>query len=216
MFSKVGIMRKFFPVFLVVFTGLFFSVNMFAQVCIVTGKVADEETSELMPFVNIGIKGDASGTFSDSNGYYRIVVSSGDHVLVASCIGYEKQERKVIVNGRTEITLDFIMSPETQELNTVVVTGSKYEQKVQEAIASIEVLKAGAIHAANPSSIDKAIDKIPGITIVDNEPQIRGGSGFNSGLGSRVMVMVDGMPILRGDAGRPAWSFLPVDDVEKI
>ena len=216
MFSKVGIMRKYFPIFLVLFTGLFFSVNMFAQDCIVTGKVADEETSELMPFVNIGIKGEATGTFSDSNGYYRIVVSSGDHVLVASCIGYEKQERNVIVNGRTEITLDFIMSPETQELNTVVVTGSKYEQKVQEAIASIEVLKAGAIHASNPPSIDKAIDKIPGITIIDNEPQIRGGSGFSSGLGSRVMVMVDGIPILRGDAGRPAWAFLPVDDVEQI
>jgi len=28
--------------------------------------------------------------------------------------------------------------------------------------------------------------------------------------------MVDEMPVLRGDAGRPSWGFLPVDDVEQI
>jgi outer membrane cobalamin receptor len=120
------------------------------------------------------------------------------------------------VNGENEIIIDFVLSPGTQELQTVVVSGSKYEQKIEESIASIEVLKSHSIHASNPASIDKAIDKMPGITIIDNEPQIRAGSGFSSGLGSRVMVMVDGMPILRGDAGRPSWGFLPVDDVEQI
>ena len=87
---------------------------------------------------------------------------------------------------------------------------------MENSISTIEVLKSQAILSSNPSSIDKAIDKIPGITIVNNEPQIRGGSGFSSGLGSRVMVMVDDIPILRGDAGRPDWGFLPVDDVEQI
>ncbi|MEI7983818.1 MAG: TonB-dependent receptor, partial [Bacteroidota bacterium] len=90
------------------------------------------------------------------------------------------------------------------------------EQKVEESIATIEVLKAKSIQASNPVSLDQAINKMPGIAIVDNEPQIRGGSGFSSGLGSRVMVMVDEIPMLRGDAGRPDWGFLPVDDVEQI
>ncbi|MFH1160700.1 MAG: TonB-dependent receptor [bacterium] len=193
-----------------------FSVSFYGQNCLVHGRVTDGETSEAMPFVNIGIKGRAIGTFSDSNGFYRIELPRGEHTLVASCVGYDKEERHLVVDGKKEIVLDFVLSRSTQELNTVVVTGSKYEQKVQESISSIEVLKSGAIHASNPTSIDKAIDKIPGITIVDNEPQIRAGSGFSSGLGSRVMVMVDEMPVLRGDAGRPSWGFLPVDEVEQI
>ena len=57
---------------------------------------------------------------------------------------------------------------------------------------------------------------MPGITIVDNEPQIRAGSGFSSGLGSRVMIMVDEIPLLRGDAGRPDWDLIPIDDVDQI
>ena len=209
-------MRKRLPFFFILIAGYFVSINLFAQNCVIRGKVTDENTSELMPFVNIGIKGSSAGTYSDSSGHYQLEIPRGDHTLVVTCVGYDRQERHVVVHGQKEILIDFVLSPGTQELNTVVVTGSKYEQKIEESIASIEVLKAHAIHASNPMSIDKAIDKIPGITIIDNEPQIRAGSGFSSGMGSRVMVMVDGMPILRGDAGRPSWGFLPVDDVEQI
>jgi len=209
-------MRKLLPSLLIVITGYVLPIGLFAQNTVVTGKVTDEATSELLSFVNIGIKGSSTGTYSDTSGQYRIEVPKGDHTLVVSCIGYDRMEKQVVVNGQKEIVVDFILSPGTQELETVVVSGSKYEQRLEESIASIEVLKASAIHADNPPSIDRAIDKIPGITIIDNEPQIRAGSGFSSGLGSRVMVMVDGMPVLRGDAGRPSWGFLPVDDVEQI
>jgi len=184
---------------------------------VVKGKVTDASNAEPVSFANIGIKGKPGGTFTDVNGFYKIEMEKGEHVLVFSCIGYEKLERPIGIQGDgKQILLDILMKPTAQELNTVVVSGSRYEQKVEESIATIEVLKAQTIQSSNPSSVDKAIDKIPGIAIVDNEPQIRGGSGFSSGLGSRVMVMVDEIPMMRGDAGRPDWGFLPVDDVEQI
>jgi iron complex outermembrane receptor protein len=192
------------------------STGIRAQTCVVQGKVVDEQTNEPLPFVNIGIKGLPTGTFSDSKGLYELQLSGGDVVLFFSCVGYDKQEKHIIVDGRQRFFLEIQMTPVSQELSTFVVSGSKYEQKVENSISTIEVLKSQSILASNPSSIDKAIDKIPGITIVNNEPQIRGGSGFSSGLGSRVMVMVDDIPILRGDAGRPDWGFLPVDDIEQI
>ena len=196
--------------FLLSFTGIQ------AQTCIVQGKVMDEQTNEPLPFVNIGIKGLPTGTFSDSNGLYQLELSSGDIFLIISCVGYEKQEKHINVDGRKRFSMDILMTPVSQELSTFVVSGSKYEQKVENSISTIEVLKSQSILSSNPTSIDKAIDKVPGITIVNNEPQIRGGSGFSSGLGSRVMVMVDDIPVLRGDAGRPDWGFLPVDDVEQV
>jgi len=192
------------------------STEIEAQTCVVQGKILDEETNEPLPFVNIGIKGLPTGTFSDSKGLYELEITSSDVVLMFSCVGYDKQEKHIIVDSRKKFFLDIQMTPVSQELSTFVVSGSKYEQKVENSISTIEVLKSQSILASNPSSIDKAIDKIPGITIVNNEPQIRGGSGFSSGLGSRVMVMVDDIPVLRGDAGRPDWGFLPVDGVEQI
>lgn len=209
-------MKKNFLIPLYFLFSFILSFQAMSQTFVLHGSVVDEETSEPLPFVNIGIKDQSTGTFSDSNGIYSLDLKKGSYTIVFSCVGYNKIEFPVVADARQKMLLNVEMSSSAQELNTIVVSGSKYEQKVENSIATIEVLKSQAIKASNPTSIDKAIDKIPGITIVDNEPQIRGGSGFSSGLGSRVMVMVDDIPVLRGDAGRPDWGFLPVDDVEQV
>jgi iron complex outermembrane receptor protein len=187
-----------------------------AQLSVVKGKIADEKTSDPLPYVNIGVKGQPTGTFSDSNGAYRLELPKGEYDLIISSVGYEKMERHIHLDGKKSYVLDIQLTNTSQELGTVVVSASKYAQKIQESISSIEVLKARSIEIGNLPSADKAIDKMPGITIVNNEPQIRAGSGFSSGLGSRVMVMVDEIPLLRGDAGRPDWALLPIDDVDQI
>ncbi len=209
-------MKRTLPFIISLVIGLLAVITAQAQSFVLQGKVLDEQTSDPLPFVNIGIKGQSTGTFSDSNGFYHLDLRKGDYIIVFTCLGYNRIEYHIVTEGKQKIQLDVELTPTAQELNTIVVSGSKYEQKVENSIATIEVMKSQAIQVSNPSSIDKAIDKIPGITIVDNEPQIRGGSGFSSGLGSRVMVMVDDIPVLRGDAGRPDWGFLPVDDVEQI
>ena len=208
--------RFYYYFFLIMSVVLLSSMESKAQTCLVQGKVTDEQTGEALPFVNIGIKGLATGTFSNDNGLYQIELSKGETILIISCVGYDKQEKHINVDGKKKLALDIQMTPVSQELSTFVVSGSKYEQKVENSTSTIEVLKSPSIMASNPSSIDKAIEKIPGITIVNNEPQIRGGSGFSSGLGSRVMIMVDDIPMLSGNAGRPDWGFLPVDDVDQI
>ncbi len=187
-----------------------------AQFSVVRGKITDEKTSDPLPYVNIGIRGQATGTFSDSNGSYHLELQKGDYDLFISSVGYEKLEKHIHVDGRKNYNLDLNLTNSSQELNTVVVSASKYSQKIQESISSIEVLKARSIEVGNLPSADKVVDKMPGVTIVNNEPQIRAGSGFSSGLGSRVMVMVDEIPLLRGDAGRPDWALLPIDDVDQI
>jgi len=195
---------------------LLFSLATDAQVSVIRGKVTDEKTSEPLPYVNIGVSGQTVGTFSDSNGSYRLELPKGDYDLFISSVGYEKMEKFIHLDGKKTYTIDIRLVNISQELSTVVVSASKYAQKIQESSSSIEVMKAKTIEIGNLPSADKLVDKMPGITIVNNEPQIRAGSGFSSGLGSRVMVMVDEIPLLRGDAGRPDWALLPIDDVDQI
>ena len=213
--NRVGMKRTLFLV-LIVLLAFFPWTGIQAQTCIVQGKVIDEQTHEPLAFVNIGIKGKSTGTFSDERGLFQMELTGVECTFIVSYVGYDKLEKHINIDGKKKILLDIEMTPTSLELSTIVVSGSKYEQKVENSIATIEVLKSSSIQVSNPGSIDKAIEKIPGIAIVNNEPQIRGGSGFSSGLGSRVMVMVDDIPILRGDAGRPDWGFLPVDNVEQV
>jgi outer membrane receptor protein involved in Fe transport len=187
-----------------------------AQTTKITGTITDSKTSDPMPFVNIGVKGESRGTFSDSNGIYHIDLPNGKYTLFFSSVGYDRVELEIFVEGNKDLDLDVLLNPSSLELNTVVVSGSKYAQKIQESTSSIEVMKAKSIEISNIPTVDKAVDKIPGVAIVNNEPQIRGGSGFSSGLGSRVMIMVDEIPLLRGDAGRPNWDLLPIDDIDQI
>ncbi len=187
-----------------------------AQVSLIKGIIRDEKTTDPLPYVNIGLKGQATGTFSDSNGAFRLELPKGEYDLIISSLGYEKMERHIHVDGNKTYTLDLSLASTSQELSTVVVSASKYAQRIQESNSSIEVMKPKSIEIGNLASADKAVDRMPGITIVNNEPQIRAGSGFSSGLGSRVMIMVDEIPLMRGDAGRPDWALLPIDDVDQI
>jgi iron complex outermembrane receptor protein len=195
---------------------LFLPLLLFSQKSVIRGIVRDEATEDRLPFVNIGVEGRATGTFSDSEGNFRIELEAGSYTIFFSSVGYTKLEKHLLVDGKKAYTLDIRMSAVTRELNTVVVSASKYAQKIQESISSIEVIKPKLVETGNLSTADKAVDRMPGITIVNNEPQIRAGSGFSSGLGSRVMVMVDEIPLLRGDAGRPDWAILPIEDIDQI
>ncbi|MEI7661750.1 MAG: TonB-dependent receptor [Bacteroidota bacterium] len=209
-------MKQKLPLFIFFFFLTLLPIITVAQLSVIRGKVTDEKTADPLPYVNIGVKGEATGTFSDSNGSYRLELPRGEYDLFISSVGYEKMEKHIRLDGKKSYNLDLNLVTVSRELNTVVVSASKYAQKIQESISSIEVLKAKSIEIGNLASADKVVDKMPGVTIVNNEPQIRAGSGFSSGLGSRVMIMVDEIPLLRGDAGRPDWDLLPIDDIDQV
>jgi outer membrane receptor protein involved in Fe transport len=91
-----------------------------------------------------------------------------------------------------------------------------YLKIMEDADVSLEIIKPELIEAKNTRSVETILDQTPGLNILDGEPQIRGGSGFTFGVGSKVAVIVDDMPLLSGDAGRPEWSFIPVENIKQI
>jgi iron complex outermembrane receptor protein len=64
--------------------------------------------------------------------------------------------------------------------------------------------------------MDKLLDQIPSVNMVDGQINIRSGSGWTYGAGSRVMVLVDDMPFLTGDAGNVKWNFVPIENVKQV
>jgi iron complex outermembrane receptor protein len=187
-----------------------------AQNGIVKGIITESTTKDPISFVNVGIKDQHKGTTGDISGKYELMLSPGKYVIIFSCVGYLKYQDSVIVKAGKTVELNVSMKPSIQDLDITIVTASKFEQKLEYATNSIDILKPSMLEDKNILSLDKAIESVPGVAIVDNEPQIRAGSGFSSGLGSRVMILVDEIPMMRVDAGRPVWSFLPVEDVEQI
>ena len=97
-----------------------------------------------------------------------------------------------------------------------MVSAGNFEQNLNEVTVSMEVLKPSLIENKSIQTIERAVDQVPGVNVIDGQANIRGGSGFSYGAGSRVLLMVDEMPMLTADAGDVKWTFLPVENCEQI
>ena len=104
----------------------------------------------------------------------------------------------------------------SQDLKQVVVTAGKFEQELSEITVSMEVLSPDVMENINPGNMEDVMNQVPGVTINKKQVNIRGGSGFSYGAGSRVMVLVDGLPMLTADAGDIKWNMLPMENMERI
>jgi iron complex outermembrane receptor protein len=204
-----------------VFSALLFvsSVLTFAQQStgVLRGRVSDAKTKELLPGAVIQLSSNlAKGTSSDIDGNYSLVLDTGSHKLICSFTGLSADTFTVHISQDQITEKDIALLPVAKILETVVVSSGKFEQKLEELTVSMEVIKPDLINNKNTTSIETALEQAPGLTIIDNDPQIRGGSGFTFGVGSRVAIVVDGIPLLSGDAGRPEWSYIPVENIEQI
>src|SRR5690606_18823476 len=95
-------------------------------------------------------------------------------------------------------------------------TASRKKQKMEEISVSMEILPATIIETKNTYNLETAMEQIPSVNIIDGQANIRGGSGFSYGAGSRVMVLLDGMPMIAGDANDVKWNYLPVENIDQV
>ena len=197
---------------------LSFCTSLFAQYYVVTGKIFDNADKVLLPNAQVLIVGEAGArVIADEDGNYRVAVLQREVELEFRHTGYENVIKKVSFEKKDAVKLDVGMSLSgTQMLNEVYVTGERYSVEKLTNPQSVDVISLKDIERKNATTLDNALGSVAGLTIIDNEPQVRGGSGFSSGMGSRVMITLDDMPILRADAGRPAWNLVPMEDVAQI
>lgn len=197
---------------------IFFSAAFYglhAQKATVSGIVTDAANGTTIPGVNI-ILGPSQGTTSDIDGKYSIQVEPGTYEIKVSFVGYDIQTISLSVNAGETKTLDINLLESSKMLNQVVVSGSRYEKNAAEETISIEVLGPSVFKNTNSIDLADAIIKTPGVNVVDGQATIRGGSGFSYGAGSRVLVLVDDLPMLSGDMGSAYWKVMPMETAESI
>lgn len=195
-----------------------FSISLYAQnQGVLKGTVTDGTNNELIVGANIYDLNDmAHGAVSDIDGKYQLRLNPGKRTIVCSFISMKPDTIFVMGDSLKTTEHNFTLKPVATQLETMVVVAGKYEQKLSEITVSMEVLKPSLIENKNSANIKGALEQAPGLNILDGEPQIRGGSGFNFGIGSRVAILIDGLPALAGDGGKPEWNFIPLENVEQI
>lgn len=189
---------------------------LFGQTGKIVGKVRDNKGEALIGASVIFKKDITIGATTDENGNYVLEVPVGKSTLICRYTGMIPDTLFVTVIADQTVNVDIVLNSVVVELKDVEVKVGKFDKPFEDQTVSMEVIKPQIIENKNTRSIETALDQTPGLNILDGEPQIRGGSGFTFGVGSKVAVIVDDMPMLSGDAGRPEWGFIPVENIHQI
>jgi len=203
-----------YKLLLIAFLTLQFPAGIFAQ-GIIQGRVFDKEKNEPLPGVYV-IYGKSRGTSTDSTGSYRIISDSSRLSITFQFIGYKPVTKQLTLHNGESKTLNIEIETATREIDQIVVSADRTSQKVSELTASVDIIRADFLSGRHITEASELITKTSGIEVLDGQASIRGGSGFSYGVGSRVMALVDGLPLLSPDAGGIRWQYLPMENVSQV
>ena len=191
---------------------IFFSVSNSQTI---SGTITDAITKEVLIGANI-VLDNGNGTSTNIDGEYQLQIQEGQQKIIFKYLGYENIIKTVTAQKNKNTLLNIKLYPSSEQLSTVVVSAGRFEQKIEEITVSMEVIKPSLIENKNTTDIQTVMDQIPGLNITDGQANIRGGSGWSFGAGTRVLVMVDDMPLISGDAGQVQWKLIATENINQL
>ncbi|MBE3085832.1 MAG: SusC/RagA family TonB-linked outer membrane protein, partial [Bacteroidetes bacterium] len=173
----------------------------------VTGSVTDASTNEVMPGVNIQVKGTSIGAISDGSGNFSISTTDRNATLIFSFVGYADQE--IPLAGR--IVIEVALKPELTGLDEVVVVGYG-TQKRANVIGSVTSITGASIQSVPAVSVTNAISgRLPGTIVIQ-------ATGEPGNLGARLLVRgrstlggTNPLVVIDGISGRSMDEIDPMD-----
>ncbi len=165
----------------------------------------------------VGIAGSTLYTETDVAGRYRLApLPTGQVRVRAAAIGYSPAATVVTVAANDSATADFTLEPSPLELTPLDVVSTKLPHFGDHPTTSITQVSPEEIDRRAVNTIDEAVDKEPGIQFLNGQINIRGSTGYVQGLNSRVLFLVDGVPMNQGDRGGINWDLVAVDQIERV
>jgi outer membrane receptor protein involved in Fe transport len=184
---------------------------------VVAGRIRAAATGQAIPGALVRVRGSLLSATADSSG--RFVIQSlepGSRTLLAAAVGFLPDSVTVQVgNARGE--LEFSLRPAPLELPGLMVTANRRVEELDRAEASVAILPGEAPIQRNVVTIDQALPFVSGVTFNGRDNvDIRGSTGFARGVGSRVLMLLDGHPALSADGGEVIWESLPLLDLDQV
>lgn len=157
-------------------------------------------------------------TATNLRGEYRFAdLEPGRYALRVAATGFESAiQRDVDLAVGQHRRVDFTLRAAVFELPGVVVTATRSTSRPGDTPASIAVLSDSVIQRRSAITVDDALPFVPGIIVNSGQLDIRGATGLARGVGSRVLMLLDGHRVLAGADGSINFDLLPVLDIDRI
>jgi hypothetical protein len=161
---------------------------------VIKGYIRDSDNMESLIGATIGVQPGASGTISNSYGFYSIKLREGRYTMVISYVGYEKILKKVDLDSNLDINIDLIQNK--NEIEEVVIINDETDralQNLQLGRNEISVKNVRKIPGfMGESDVIKSLQSLPGINFYSDGSTIfhvRGGARDQN------LILIDEAPV---------------------
>lgn len=179
------------------------------------GVVVDAASGQRMAGANVQILGTVLATISDLQGEFIVArVPPGLHQIRISMIGYREHLVDVDLPHSGQIRVELVKA--AISLNPVVVTADRRATPLEESSTSVTVLGEAQISDRTNLRLVEALEMVPGVYFMEDDINIRGATGYRANTGNRVMLLLDGVPLITSDTGGISWDIIPLHEVERV
>jgi outer membrane receptor for ferrienterochelin and colicins len=171
-----------------------------------------------IPFANVAVKGTTIGTVTDETGHFQLInLPLGEQTIAVSVIGYKSQEMKLQVERNITTEIKFELEEDILNLEEVVVSADRSEQKRTEAPVIVNTIGSQIFHSSQSLTLGEGLNFSPGLRLENNcqncgFSQVR----MNGMEGSYSQILINSRPIFSGLAGVYGLELIPSNMIEKV
>ncbi len=165
---------------------------------------------------SVSALGTTIGGITNTDGRISISLPPSAQLQI-SCLGYEKLSLRFdSLQAIHPKFVALVLAKKANEESGVTISTGRFQQQLERVTISTMVMKPAELTRNNSVTGDDAINRMSGVSIVGTQANIRGNAGFSYGAGQRVMILLDGLPMLSADAGSVSWDYLPIENAAQI
>ena len=185
---------------------------------VIEGLVRSASDSLPVRQATVQVAGTPLGVLTSEQGSFRIVrIDPGTYTLRVTAPGYEQTAHPdVVVTDGESVRVVVYVRPSVIRVPGLVVTASRSRERPDESPVSVSVLEGRELQQRNVNNVGEALPFAQGVVSNAGQLDIRGASGLSRGVGSRVLVLLDGHRMMKGVGSEADFEKLPLMDVERV
>ncbi|HNQ67514.1 MAG TPA: TonB-dependent receptor [Bacteroidales bacterium] len=195
--------------------------GLFSQAQKVSGYVRDPDNNGI-PDVNILVSETGVGTITDKNGFFIIEnLQHGRYNLKFICLGYKTESKDIHLQKNSDLELNIVLKSDVYITDEIVIQADKdIEETVLDIPVRSKTFTIQEINSTPAISTYKILEGISGVNVSSEAGMFSSTDVTMRGLGGNTkggtLVVLDGSPINKSDAGSVNWSMIDKDNISTI
>ena len=211
-------MNRFYGLFSLLLLFCLIGSDADAQLIRLSGTVRDSASNQplVKAAVIIDYKKSLTGTTTDAQGRYTMLLTPGEHLIVVRYLGY-KPFRKIVQMEDSVTKVDARMATLASQLEEIVVLSKGFDRNVREPLLGVSQISVETLRKL-PSALGevdllRGLQMLPGVTSVG---EAANGVNIRGGTTDQTLILLDDTPIFNPTHMFGLFSVFPADAVSGL